>query len=314
MRVLVTGATGFAGRHLLQHLLDQGDEVLATAVEPSVGETLPAGVKYKPLNIAERSECERIVGEYAPEGLVHLAGMAFVPDAERDFRKALEINVEGADNVLAACREVNPKTRVVVVSSSEVFGKLTGAELPLTEATPIAPAHNYGVTKAALELLANRYLIRKELDVVVARSFNHIGPGQRPDFVVSSFAKQLAQIDLSLTPPEIRVGNLKALRDFTDVRDIVRGYRLALTKGSGTYNLCSGRAVSIESILKTLLALTEVSVEVQEDPNRMRPSEVPEIRGSFARAEADLGWRPLIELEQSLTDVFEYWRGELSQA
>lgn len=309
MRALVTGAFGFAGLHLLQHLESSGDNILAASLEAP-----PSGLKCPTtaIDVTSIESCLKCIGDFKPEVIYHLAGMAFAPDAEKDFNKALLVNTGGTFNVLRACTELKLKTKVIVVSSSEVYGKLTEADLPVSELSPAYPTHSYGLSKATVELVAKRF--EREVNSVVVRAFNHIGPGQRPDFVVSSFAKQLAEISLGKSEPVIRVGNLDAKRDFTDVRDIVRGYRLAAQKGEGTINLCSGQAVAIQTVLDELIKVSGLKVKVEKDPTRMRPSEMPILYGSYSKAETTLGWKPVVPLQKSLTDAFNYWREESLKA
>lgn len=298
MRALVTGASGFAGKHLISHLLSAGDEVTAGDLAP--GADL--------LDVSDAASCRRVLEAARPEAVYHLAGMAFGPDAERDFSRALTVNVLGVYNVLQACRELELKCRVLVISSSEVHGRIAPGMLPLTEAQAPLPGNNYGLSKAMAELAACRFgAVRGGLEPVVIRAFNHIGPGQRPDFVVASFAQQLAEIARGRREAVLKTGNLEARRDFTDVRDIVRGYRLAALAGGGPYNLCSGRAVSIRGILEGLIEISGVQVRLEADAQRMRPSETPEIIGSNEKAGRELGWKPEIELRQSLRDIYGWW-------
>lgn len=307
MRALVTGAFGFAGLHLLELLRLSGDEVLAASLEPP-----PPGLccRTAHLDVVSLESCAACVGDFKPEVIFHLAGMAFAPDADKDFNKALLVNTGGTFNILKAALDSGGKPRVIVISSSEVYGLIGAERMPLTEDLPVSPNNSYGLSKATVELTAKRF--ERLLSVLTIRAFNHIGPGQRPDFVVSSFARQLAEIKLGKAAPTIRVGNLDAKRDFTDVRDIVRGYRLGAEKGEGVINLCSGRAVSIQEVLDALIRISGLTVTVERDPARMRPAEMPVICGSFAKAERSLGWRPEIPLERSLRDAFDYWVGVLS--
>lgn len=313
MKVLVTGAEGFAGEHLLSHLLEEGDETMATVFQK---EDIPS-MKEKGIDVVQQLDvtslaaCEAIVEDVKPEVVIHLAGLAFAPDSEKNFRMALDINVEGAYNILRAGHNLGFENRVIIVSSSEVYGKIPAGELPAREDGPIRPNHNYSLSKAMAELVAARFREGSRIQPIVIRAFNHIGPGQRNEFVASSFAYQLAEIDAGKRKPVMRVGNLSAERDFTDVRDIVRGYRLAAEKGQGMYNLCSGKAIPVQRILDTLIEVSGLDVTIEPDPERMRPSEVPILFGSNEKARQELGWTPAIPLETSLRDVFTYWREHL---
>lgn len=302
MRALVTGAFGFAGLHLLRRLADCGDEILAASLE---NPPAALGCPTAHIDVTSLDSCVRCVNEFKPEVIYHLAGLAFAPDADRDFNNALIVNTGGTFNILKASGDSGLNPKVIVISSSEVYGLIGAERMPLTEDLPVSPNNSYGLSKATVELVAKRF--ERNLRVVTVRAFNHIGPGQRPDFVVSSFAKQLADIKLGKSAPVIRVGNLDAKRDFTDVRDIVRGYRLAAERGEGIINLCSGRAAAVQEILDTLIDLSGLKVSVERDPARMRPAEMPIVVGSYAKAKKTLGWEPEIPLERSLKDALDYW-------
>lgn len=304
MRALVTGASGFAGGHLISHLLACGDQVTGT----HLGHEQPdLECELVELDIADRDAFESVVKDLKPDVVYHLAAMAFVPDAEKNFDRVLSINVGGVYNLLNALRSAALQARVVFISSSEVYGKITPDQLPISEKSRIQPANNYSLTKAMAELVLKRFEGYQGISPVIMRAFNHIGPGQRNDFVVSSFAYQLAQIAKGRAEPVLRVGNLDAKRDFTDVRDIVRGYRLAAQQGSGTYNLCSANPIEIHTILNQLLEISKLNVTIERDPERMRPSEVPEMFGTFDHARTVLGWQPEIPLRRSLEDTYNFW-------
>lgn len=252
MRALVTGANGFAGGYLTKHLVDSKDEVFGTFL-PSAAPSIVPSPKNKPLDIRDRSACLNLIQEIKPDVIYHLAGISFVPEAEKDFARAVAINVEGTFNVIRACIDARVPATVGFISSAEVYGKVRPEDLPLHEGLPTKPQTNYSLTKLMAELVAQRFALDGFVKTVTIRAFNHIGIGQSEQFVVANFANQLAAIAAKKAPAIIRVGNLEAKRDFVDVRDIVRGYRLAVMKGSGVFNLCSGRSVSIQTILDTLI-------------------------------------------------------------
>lgn len=310
MRALVTGAFGFAGRHLVPYLISEGDTVLASYLDfpPEHDRKNMSPAQIGKLDVCELENCRKVISEFQPEAIYHLAGMAFAPDAEKNFREALKLNVESTYNVLRAADSLHKPIRVLLVSSSEVYGRVAASELPARETSELRPNANYSLTKCMGEQVALRFHDRQNLKIVIARSFNHIGPGQRRDFVVSSFAWQLAKIKKGYEAPRMLVGNLDAQRDFSDVRDIIRGYRLAIEKGSGTYNFCSGRAVSIKTILETLIKISGCAVDIAFDADRMRPSEVAVFYGSHDKAKRELGWSPKNnDLESSLKTVFDFW-------
>jgi GDP-4-dehydro-6-deoxy-D-mannose reductase len=308
MRAFVTGGMGFAGRYLIEHLCTQGDQVSFGFYpgEQTFSSIMPiSGVA---LDVTNAQDCRRVFEEFQPEVIYHLAALAFVPEAEKNFAHTMKVNVEGTYNVLRACHDLQLSTRVIVISSSQVYGEVGPAMLPLTESMPLRPPHNYALSKAMAELVAERFLHNSSVRPLVVRAFNHIGPGQSKDFAVSSFAYQLAQISYGRAPAVLRVGNLNARRDFTDVRDIVRGYRLAAQLGTRTYNLCSGKSVAMSEILERLLKVSGLDVKVESDPSRVRATDTAEIRGSYQLAQQDLGWQPEIDLQQSLQDSYQAWR------
>ena len=309
MRALVTGATGFVGKHLVQHLIDSGDEVLGTYLGEAP-KNFPCPTV--PLDITDSFRCQVLISEHKPDTIYHLAAIAFVPEAEKDFRRTMDINVTGAHNIYRACDVLQQRLSVVFVSSGEVYGKVAPENIPITENTPTNPNNNYSLSKAMGELVALRYSASGLMRPVVMRAFNHIGPGQHRSFVVSSFAEQLAQIKLGKLPPVVRVGNLEAKKDFTDVRDVVRAYRLAAERGQGVYNVGSNKAVTVRELLDTLIDISGVAVSVEVDPLRYRPIDVKEIRCSFDKAHRELGWSPKISLRESLEEAFKLWISEHS--
>lgn len=304
MRALVTGACGFVGGYLVRHLAECGDTVCAAYLSkpPEV-----PGVECHALDVCNGSACQELLQRFKPEVVYHLAGIAFPPDAERDFSHSLSVNVGGTYNVLSASQKLGAPVRVIVVSSAQVYGKASAEQLPLRETTPIRPPDAYSLTKLLAETCCLRFAGDKNLSTIIMRPFNHIGAGQRQDFVVSNFSYQLACIAKGKQEPVIKIGNLSAKRDFTDVRDIVRGYRLAADRGSGMYNLCSGVAVSIQEVLDRLIEISGVKVTLQEDPSRMRASDTPILYGSSEKAFKELGWKLAHSLDESLRDCYLYW-------
>jgi GDP-4-dehydro-6-deoxy-D-mannose reductase len=256
---------------------------------------------------------ERAVAAAAPELVFHLAAIAYAPHAERDPARTFAVNVLGTMNVLDAVAAVAPAARVLVAGSSEAYGAVDDGELPVAETTPLKPANLYGVSKAAADLAAYERWWTTDLAVIRARAFNHTGPGQRPDFVCSDFARQIARIEAGLATPVLRVGNLRAARDFSDVRDVVRGYVLLAERGvpGEAYNLCAGAATSVADVVAMLTAESRVPITCSEERQRLRRREVPTIVGSAARAAA-LGWAPSIPLRQTLRDLLQYWRDRVA--
>lgn len=304
MRALVTGGCGFVGGYLCEHLREQGDQVLVTTLFPPK-ESVPYEVVT--VDITDRLNCRSVIEAFNPDVIYHLAAISFVPEAEENFDIALRINVAGTENIYSAARALNRDVTVVLVSSAEVFGRITPADLPISESTPLRPVNNYSLSKVMAELVAERYSRESRVRSVIMRPFNHLGAGQDNRFVASSFAWQLARIAKGLAAPVLRVGNLEAERDFSDVRDIVRGYRSAAVHGKGVYVLSSGRAIPVRTLLDNLIEISGLQVKVEQDPARMRPAEVPRLCGAFDRARNELGWEPRITLRQTLSDVYAYW-------
>lgn len=292
MRVLVTGSSGFVGRWLLEHLAEAGDEVLELPGEVDVTDGPAVGAA---------------VAAAAPEGLVHLAAQASVGGSWDDGGRTFAVNAGGTLHVLDAAAAAGVR-RVLVVSSAEVYGKVRPDRLPVGEDAPLAPASPYAASKAAAEMVALQAWLGRGLEVVRARPFNHTGPGQRPDFVVPSLARQVAEAART-GAASLRVGNLAVRRDLTDVRDVVRAYRLLLAGGAPgeVYNVCRGESVAIDDVARRLLELAGVALPLEVDPARLRPADVPELRGDPTRLRDAVGWRPEIDLDRTLADVLAAW-------
>ncbi len=314
MRAFITGATGFAGAHLVDRLLASGYEVAALVHQETSHQSLPDNEDVQPYpgDLMNLASLTAAVKDAQPDTIFHLAGQAYPARSWGDPARTIAINTGGTANLLEAAVAVG-QPRVVIVTSAEMYGVINAGDLPLTEATVPLPSHPYGVSKLAAGQLASVYWQRYGLPVVEARPFNHIGPRQAPGFVVPDFAGQLAAISLGQQPPEMRVGNLESQRDFTDVRDVVRAYHLLAEMGEPgeAYLICSGRPVTIRALLDELLALVDRDVIVSPDPSRMKPSDTPCIYGSYAKIQAQTGWEPTISLQQSLADALADWHERL---
>lgn len=318
MKALVTGASGFVGQYLVRHLLDSGDTVVACYQASEVNNRSPllishpqyeyvsARAEWTPLTITERTAVCDLIHRVRPDVIYHLAGMAFVPEAEENFDRALAVNVAGTYNIFHGCDRARLKTTVVLVSSAEVYGRISPDELPVSEKHQISPANNYSLSKIMAEAVVSRFPASRGIRSVIMRPFNHIGAGQSDRFVAPNFARQLADIARNQKPSVLRIGNLAPVRDFSDVRDIVRAYRLAASKGEGIYNLGSGKGHSIESLLKTLIEIANLQVTLEIDPDRMRPSETPEVRADISKAKRDLGWVPEIDIRDTLQEIYRH--------
>jgi len=299
MRALVTGADGFVGRHLVDHLLVEGDEVVAT--DRSSGGS----------DMLDVTALDREVATAEAEVVYHLAGQADVAASWVDGSGTLRANAEGTLNLLDSARRHGVR-RVVTVSSADLYGIIDQADLPVTEDAPLRPASPYGASKAAADLIALQAFLGHHQDVVRARSFNHLGPGQSDRFVCSALASRIAANELG-GRTEVTVGNLEALRDFTDVRDVVRAYRLLAVDGTAgdAYNVCTGRSTAIREIAERLLAMADGPMRLEDDPALHRPTDVPELRGDPDRLHRHTGWRPEIDLDTTLADLLDDWRRRL---
>lgn len=316
MRALITGAAGFAGSHLTELLLQEGIEPHATYYCETELEDLPDAVKeagFVQCDILDREQLGRIVSDAAPDVVFHLAAIASVSESERNPNLAIETNIAGSANLLDTVKENAPEARVIIISSSEVYGQVTRDQVPLREDAPVAPCNLYGVTKASVELLSKLYVARNGLDSVILRPFNHIGPRQNPAFVCADFASQIAKIERGLMPPQIAVGDISVERDFTDVRDMVKGYLAAARRAQRgeTYNLCSGRTCRIEKLLNTLLGFAEIPIEVRPDPAKQRTAEIPVLLGTAEKFNQATGWSPEIPFQTTLKDTLNYWRAKV---
>ncbi len=317
MRIFITGATGFAGSHLVEQLLEQDHQILALVHAATSHQDLPSHDLIQPV-VGDLLDPEGLAGAVAaarPDIIFHLAGQAYPARSWIDPAQTIAVNTGGTANLLRAAAEYG-RPRVVVVTSAEIYGPISPDDLPLTENTPPHPRHPYGVSKLAAGQLAQAYWERYGLPVVEARPFNHIGPRQAAGFVVPDFASQLAAIRLGRAKPVIRVGNLEPERDFTDVRDVARAYwRLAEQGLPGeAYLICSGQSVSIRHLLDTLIELSGVAVEVETEQRRINPVDIPCLYGSYAKIERDTNWRPQVPLRQSLADALADWERRLLQA
>lgn len=289
MRAFVTGGHGFVGTWLVRHLSASGDEVLA----PHASE----------VDVMDGAAVAKAASDFGAEVVYHLAGFAHVGQSWERPDEVFQVNAMGTLHVLEAARQCG--ARVVVVSSAEVYGRVAFEDLPLRETAPVRPVSPYAASKAAAELLAVQSFLGRGVGAVVARPFNHAGPGQSPDFVVSAFARRITEARES-GARALRVGNLSPRRDITDVRDVVRAYRLLAERGEPgeTYNICSGQDVAIEDLVRRMCALAGVpDLELSVDPDLLRPADVPVLRGDPSKVRAATGWAPEIPLDQTLADT-----------
>jgi len=293
--VLVTGAGGFAGSHLVEHLSPSHPVVAWTR---------------QTVDLLDRDRVRAAIRELRPAQIYHCAGVPHVAESWRDTAQPLEGNVLATEHLFDALRREGIRCRVLVPGSATVYAP---SSEPISETDPIAPASPYAISKLAQEQLALRAIQEDGLDVVLTRSFNHTGPRQTPAFVAPSMARQIALIERGQLEPVIKVGNLDAQRDVTDVRDVVRAYAALMQSGKTgvVYNVASGAARSIRSILEALVSRSKMPVRIEVDQTRMRPNDVPVVVGSHSRLTESTGWHPQISFDQMLDDLLRYWRGQL---
>jgi len=310
-RALITGATGFVGRHLVRALGEDGAgfEVFGTAYP---GPPSCAGAVVAAIDLRAESEVRRTVRETRPDWVFHLAAVSNVRNSWIDRRETVETNILGTHNLLDSVRLEAPRARVLFVSSSDVYGNAESSEKPIEEPDPVRILNPYAFTKASGEMMCGFFVSVEGLDIVIARPFPHTGPGQSPDFVCSDWARQIVRIERGETDPVLCVGNLDVKRDFSDVRDVVRAYLLLMAKGrrGEVYNVCSGKAVALRGILDRLLAesVARSSVRVETDPLKLRKTDIPLLVGSPRKIEEETGWAPAIPFDRTLGDLLSFWR------
>jgi GDP-4-dehydro-6-deoxy-D-mannose reductase len=293
--VLVTGAAGFAGSHLVEYLSSSTPHLVAWT--------------RAQVDLLDREAVRRAIADLRPGRIYHCAGAAHVAHSWSHTADTLATNVLATHHLFDAVRRARVRCRVFIPGSAHVYAP---AAAPIAEDAPLAPASPYAVSKLAQEQLALQAIVEDGIETIVARVFNHTGPRQSPTFAASSMARQIAQIERGAAEPVIRVGNLEAVRDLTDVRDTVRAYALLMERGAPgvVYNIASGTGHSTRAVLETLIAAARVKVSVEQDPARLRPNDIPVLIGNPARLQAAAAWTPAIPFERMLADLLDYWRSQ----
>ncbi len=310
--ILVTGACGFVGRHLVRRLAATHPGARILGVDRRLPPDGDGGSPHVALDVTDRRAVADLVAEHRPGLVFHLAAQTHVPTSFAEPAPTWNVNLMGTLHLLEAVRGAVPGARFVYVGSAEAYGSAFLRGVPLAEDAAFAPLNPYAASKAAADLLV-RQQAAAGLRAVVLRPFNHVGPGQRRDFVVSAFCSQIARIERGLQEPVIMVGHLDARRDFLDVRDILDAYVAVVDRGGdlppgSAFNLCSGKTVAIRSVLEDLLGLSRVTIEVRVDPARLRPVEIPVMAGDAGAARAALSWEPRVPWRETLADTLAYWR------
>lgn len=314
MKILITGITGFVGSHLADYLLTKDNVKIYGTVRWRSNTENIENIKDKLIlyecDIRDATSVRNVIEKVKPDRIFHLAAQSYVVTSWHAPHEALATNILGEVNIFETIRELKTNPFILIAGSSEEYGLVSENELPIKETAPLNPLSPYAVSKVGQDLLGYQYYKSYGLNIIRTRAFNHSGPRRGEVFVCSNFAKQIALIEKGKQEPIIYVGNLKAKRDFTDVRDIVRAYWLALEKckPGEVYNICSGRARSIKEVLDILLGFTKVKIKIKQDPKRLRPSDVPVLQGDSSRFRKATGWKPEIPFEKTMEDLLNYWR------
>lgn len=313
MKALIIGAAGFVGSYLIHHLSETYDwEIHATKLPSEVLNISDAYIHD--LNILNPSEIETLLKNLKPDYIFHLAAQSSVALSWKNPALTVDINIKGTLNILDSVRNISDYSpRILLIGSGEEYGYILPGETPIHEQVTPRPGNIYAATKACQNMLGSIYTRAYGLQLIMVRAFNHIGPNQAPIFVVSDFCKQVAEIEAGQKPPVMRVGNLQAKRDFTDVRDVVRAYGLLIQKGQAgeTYNIGSGHAIAIQDLLNMILSLSEKDITVEIDSTRLRPADIPVIEADIHKVQDITEWSPEIPLNQTLRETLNYWRENL---
>lgn len=311
MKAMIIGGAGFVGAYLTRHLHDDLKwEVVVTKMPQ---EQIKANVKVVNLNILESDKVVSLLQEEKPDYIFHLAAQSSVAVSWKNPGLTVDVNIKGAVNVLEAVRIMEKPARVLLIGSGEEYGHILPEESPIKETNHVRPGNIYAATKACQNMLGAIYAEAYQMDVMMVRAFNHIGPNQAPIFVVADFCKQVAEMEAGMREPVMQVGNLSAKRDFTDVRDVVRAYGLLVQYGKAgeTYNVGSGQAIAIEQILQMIVSKSALDIQIEIDPEKLRPVDVPIIEANTQKLVQMTGWKREISLEQTIQETLDYWRKEV---
>jgi GDP-4-dehydro-6-deoxy-D-mannose reductase len=317
VRVLVTGVAGFVGGHVVDFVHQEHPAFEVVGLDSRPGNRARSlGIEVVQADLADAASVRQALDRVRPDRIVHLAAQSSPQRSWEDPAGTLKTNLLGLLHLLEGARSLSIAPRMLVVGSAEEYGVVRPEDNPLSEEHPLRPASPYAVSKVAQGFLALQYATSLDLPIVRTRTFHHTGPRRGEGFAESSFARQLAEIEAGRRPPRLEVGNLDAVRDFTDVRDVVRAYWALLERGAPgeVYNVCSGRGVRLAELLDELVALSGLRVEIEVDPARLRSLDVPVLVGDPARLHAATGWQATTPLRQTLRDLLDHWRERVGVA
>ena len=310
MKALITGINGFVGEYLSDFLISNQIDVYGTVLSEEASIENISDNKIFKMDLLDKNEVNKIIAEIKPDYIFHLAGQSSVALSWKKPDLTINVNVIGTINLLEAVKLYSNKSRVLIIGSSDQYGIVNPEQCPISENTPMNPQSPYATSKKTQEEIAIQYFKALKIDTIIVRAFNHIGPKQNKGFVIADFASQIAEIEKEKKAAIIKVGNLDAKRDFTDVRDVVRAYYLVMTNGKPgeIYNVGSGITYKIKEILDKLLSLAKVSIYIEKDNDKMRPSDVPLIQCDNSKISTECGWTLQYPIDQTLIDTLNYWR------
>lgn len=317
MKILITGVSGFVGSHLAEHLLTQGKHEIFGSIKWRSDRKnilhIQDKLKLCECDIRDAFAMNTLISDIKPDWIFHLAAQSYVPFSWRAPQETLTTNIIGEVNLFEAVRQAGIDPLIHIAGSSEEYGMVYSEEIPIKESNPLRPLSPYGVSKVAQDLLGFQYFKSYGLKIVRTRAFNHTGPRRGVVFATSNFAKQIIEIKEGKRKPVMYVGNLEAVRDFLDVRDVARAYALALEKGTPgeVYVIASGKGTKIKEMLEKLIAIAQIEVEIRKDPERLRPSDVELLIGSSEKFQKATGWKPEIPFDKTLKDLLDFWQQQI---